>query len=382
MAAPQNIPTTFGSGAPKPQSVKRPVHWIVRMNRRNRTMAFVWVLLVLAAHMWGRGYGPVAWVLLGLQFLVYPHVAYLAAVRSRNQMRTEFGNMLLDGLMFGIWMAVLKFPLWISYMLFIGAAINMTVFRGAAGALLAAAVIACGALLGSAVFGLHAEPATAPLTTSLSIATLSLYLLVVAKDAYARSLMLFQTRQQLRAKMEEVLALQQQLQEQSTQDPLTGLFNRRYLVDAMARELARCAHAGLPLSILLVDIDHFKRINDGFGHQAGDAVIVHLAQLLRQQARVGDVVCRYGGEEFLLLCPEMPQAAALERAQQYRASFAAQPLLVGNASIPVTLSAGVATFPEHGDSANALIRSADEALYRAKDLGRNRVELALPAAAG
>ncbi len=362
--------------------MKRPVHWIVRMNRRNRTMSFVWVLLVLAAHMWGRGYGPLAWVLLGLQFLVYPHMAYLAAVRSRNQMRTEFGNMLLDGLMFGIWMAVLKFPLWISYMLFICAAINMTVFRGAAGALLAAAVIACGTLLGAAVFGLHAEPATAPLTTSLSIAALSLYLLVVAKDAYARSLMLFQTRRQLRAKMEEVLALQQQLQEHSTQDPLTGLFNRRYLVDAMARELARCAHAGLPLSILLVDIDHFKRINDGFGHQAGDAVIVHLAQLLRQQARTGDVVCRYGGEEFLLLCPEMPQAAALERAQRYRASFAAQPLQVGDASIPVTLSAGVATFPEHGDSANALIRSADEALYRAKHLGRNRVELAPPAAAG
>jgi len=370
------MPTTFGSKAPMPQSAKPPVHWIVRMNRRNRTMAFVWVLLVLAAHMWGRGFGPVAWALLGLQFLVYPQVAYLAAVRSSKQMRTEFGNMLLDGLMFGIWMAALRFPLWPSYTLFICAAINMTVFRGAAGALLAAAVIACGTLLGAVVFGLHTEPATGPLTTSLSIATLSLYLLVVAKDAYARSLMLFQTRQQLRAKMEEVLALQQRLQEQSTQDPLTGLFNRRYLVEAMERELSRCARAGLPLSILLMDIDHFKRINDAFGHQAGDAVIVHLAHLLRQHARAGDVVCRYGGEEFLLLCPEMPQAAALERAQQYRTSLAAQPLQVGTTSIPMTLSAGVATFPEHGDSAEALIRSADEALYRAKGLGRNRVELA------
>lgn len=364
-----------------PQRPQPSVHWIVRMNRRNRTMSFVWVLLVLAAHMWGRGYGPVAWVLLGLQFLVYPHVAYLVAVRSKNQMRTEFGNMLLDGLMFGIWMAALKFPLWISYMLFISAAINMTVFRGAAGALLAA-VIACGTLLGAAVFGVHAEPGTGPLTTGLSIATLSLYLLVVAKDAYARSLMLFQTRRQLRAKMEEVLALQQQLQEQSTQDPLTGLFNRRYLADAMARELSRCARARLPLSVLLVDMDHFKHINDAFGHQAGDAVIVQLAQLLRQHARAGDVVCRYGGEEFLLLCPEMPLAAALERAQQYRTSLAAQPLQVGAASIPVTLSVGVATFPQHGESAEALIRSADQALYRAKGLGRNRVELALPAAAG
>lgn len=371
-----NILSTAGSKAPVSDSMTRSVHWVVRMNHRNRTMSFVWVLLMLASHMWERGYGPVAWMLLCLQFLVYPHVVYFVAARSKNQLRTELGNMLLDGLMFGIWMAALKFPLWISFTLFICAGINMTVFRGAAGALLAAAVIACGTLVGAAVFGLHAEPATGPLTTSLSIATLSLYLLVVAKDAYARSVMLFQTRQQLRAKMEEVMALQQQLQEQSTQDPLTGLFNRRYLGDAMARELSRCARSGLPLSILLVDIDHFKRINDAFGHQAGDAVIVHLAQLLREHARAADVVCRYGGEEFLLLCPEMPLAAALERAQQYRTNFAAQPLQAGAVSIAVTLSAGVATFPQQGESAEALIRSADQALYRAKAAGRNRIEVA------
>lgn len=172
----------------------------------------------------------------------------------------------------------------------------------------------------------------------------------------------------------EMQALQAQLREQAVHDPLTGLLNRRALEASLGRELIRAARHGDPLSLVICDIDRFKSINDTHGHQAGDEVLKTFAGLLNRATRSGDICCRYGGEEFVLVCPRMTLAKAAERAEQLRETCAALPFDCGDAVLQVTASFGVAAFPRHGDTGDLLIRSADRALYAAKNAGRNQVK--------
>lgn len=359
---------------------KKPDHWVVRMNYRNRTGFGLLGFCVLSVHLTRQHYGPLAWGLLVLMFLLYPHGVYWRAKRASQPLPAEINNLLIDNLMFGGWIAMLGFPLWISYLLGIVGAINLAAFRGMRGLPQALGALAAGALIGVAIGGLRFQPETDLLTSLLSMASLTFYLLMFAYGAHTRTLKLHDTREKLRhseqalqQQLTEINALQTQLREQANRDPLTGLYNRRYLDSTMARELSRCQREALPLSLLLIDLDHFKRINDSYGHPAGDAILKQLAQLLAQQARAGDVVCRYGGEEFLLLLPNMPLAAAQERAEHFRALLAATQVRCGEHDIRATLSIGVASAPVHGHSAADLIKAADHALYRAKTEGRNRV---------
>ncbi|MDN5780565.1 MAG: diguanylate cyclase [Luteimonas sp.] len=173
------------------------------------------------------------------------------------------------------------------------------------------------------------------------------------------------------------LSLRERLRLQSIREPLTGLFNRRYLEESAARELARCARRELPLSLMMLDIDHFKAFNDVHGHAGGDALLAQFGKLLAEHSRGEDIACRYGGEEFTLILPEAPAAAALGRAEAIRAAVEAMRVQHMGRDLPqVTVSIGVATFPADGDTPEALLRVADEALYRAKHNGRNQVERA------
>ena len=171
----------------------------------------------------------------------------------------------------------------------------------------------------------------------------------------------------------ELRTLQAQLREQATRDPLTGLYNRRYLEETLRRELDRAGREGHPLSILMVDVDHFKRLNDTYGHPAGDEVLRTLGRLLQHHARSSDIPCRYGGEEFLVVLPDMPLEAARKRAELVRQDFADLRIAFGGTEIAATLSIGVSSYPGHGTTADELIRAADLALYDAKQSGRNRV---------
>lgn len=371
----------------------KPGDWIVRMNHRNRSLCFAVLFIALGSHMASQGHGPLGWTLLAVQFLVYPHLLFLRARRAPHAGRAELNNMVLDTLAFGAWAAALGFPLWIAFILFVGATVNLGVFRGPRGVLLAMAMLLLGALVGVMLSGFRLEPATSPLTTALSIACMLLYLLVVAQGAYVRALKLHETKERLRAneqalqtanavlrhQLDEINALQSKLTDQANRDPLTGLYNRRYLDATIERELARSKRYGRPLSVMLVDIDHFKRINDTYGHQAGDEVLKALAAMLH--ARETDVACRYGGEEFLLFLPDMPLEIAVERAEFIRARCAANTVEFGEFPIRCQISVGIACYPDHGTSAKELIRHADQALYRAKDAGRNRVVVAAPALA-
>jgi len=175
----------------------------------------------------------------------------------------------------------------------------------------------------------------------------------------------------------EVQALQNLLREQSIRDALTGLYNRRHLEEALDRELLLADRYQRPVSIVIADVDHFKAVNDQFGHPAGDEVLRKVAEVIKSHSRTSDIFCRYGGEEFMLVMPGMPEAAAVIRAEQLRQEIASCPIRYGSESISVTASFGVATYPgRDGASSKHLIAEADKALYVAKNGGRNRVQSA------
>ena len=168
------------------------------------------------------------------------------------------------------------------------------------------------------------------------------------------------------------LRLRETLRSQAIRDPLTGLFNRRYLEETMERELNRVKRQGTSLGVIMMDLDHFKQYNDTFGHSAGDELLSALGILLKSQIRGEDIACRYGGEEFLLILPGASMEIALERAESLRQ--AVKEMHQHHQGLkPTTLSLGVAVYPDHGDTGLQLIRSADAALYRAKKAGRDRV---------
>ncbi len=160
------------------------------------------------------------------------------------------------------------------------------------------------------------------------------------------------------------------------QDPLTGLYNRRYMESMLSHELQRAQRAGYSVSLIMMDIDHFKKLNDTYGHPAGDEVLRRLAVLMKSQVRRADVACRYGGEEFLIILPETPLDVAAERAEELRTAFADLSIEHEGQMMQGKLSLGVAVSPDHAGTPQQLIKAADTALYAAKTGGRNRVVLA------
>ena len=170
------------------------------------------------------------------------------------------------------------------------------------------------------------------------------------------------------------LRLQDTLRTQSIRDPLTGLFNRRYLEVSLERELMRAARRSLALAVLMLDIDHFKRFNDSHGHEAGDALLAQFAEVLKRTTRNEDIACRYGGEEFTIVLLDSEGDIATQRAEQIRAAVAEMSVKHREQQLEhLTVSIGVAVFPTDGRTSEELLRRADAALYTAKKIGRNRV---------
>ncbi len=169
------------------------------------------------------------------------------------------------------------------------------------------------------------------------------------------------------------LKLQESLRQQSIRDILTGLYNRRHMEESLRRELARSTRSKRPCSVIMLDVDHFKKFNDNYGHQAGDALLAGLGAFLNQNVRGEDVPCRYGGEEFMLILPGAPSDGAMVRAEQIR--FGIENSLKvpydGGFLPQVTISLGIAEFPLHAANQEDLIKAADAALYISKKRGRN-----------
>jgi diguanylate cyclase (GGDEF)-like protein len=170
------------------------------------------------------------------------------------------------------------------------------------------------------------------------------------------------------------LKLRDTLRQQSLRDPLTGLYNRRFLEEYLVHERVRATRKNRPLSVIMLDIDHFKRVNDTFGHDAGDAVLRRMGLVLQGHVRGSDIACRIGGEEFALLLPEASLVIAYQRAERILDTVRHMQIKHRGQTLgAITVSLGVAAFPKHGDTPEALIRAADQALYQAKQGGRNKL---------
>ncbi len=180
---------------------------------------------------------------------------------------------------------------------------------------------------------------------------------------------------------QQLLMAREALREQATHDGLTGLLNRSAVVEVLERELERASRERAPLSVLMVDLDHFKRVNDTLGHLAGDAVLREAAARMKSAVRRYDLLGRYGGEEFLVVLPGCAAQGATTQAERLRLALAAEPFSLPGQPFAVTCSIGVASLTgENGDS-DTLIREADVRLYQAKNMGRNCVAAALASAA-
>ncbi len=177
----------------------------------------------------------------------------------------------------------------------------------------------------------------------------------------------------LKTQMEEIRQLHSDLREQVIRDPLTALHNRRYLNETLDRELARASREMYQVGLVMIDIDNFKEINDTYGHNAGDLVLKNLALQLTRQTRASDLVCRLGGDEFLIVLLNVKAANAFNRAEQYRNSFQESAAVFNGSEIRSTLSLGIAMFPEKGATSREVLAAADRALYESKRKGRNQI---------
>jgi len=175
------------------------------------------------------------------------------------------------------------------------------------------------------------------------------------------------------------LRLNETLREQAVRDGLTGVFNRRFMEESLAREIAKAKRSLSPVSVVMLDLDHFKMFNDDFGHEAGDILLQKLAALLQSSFREADVVCRYGGEEFVLMLPGASLDYARMRTEEIQESLRSMTVQYrGRFLRALTISAGLATLPDHGLTGEELLKAADTALYRAKNEGRDRLVIAEP----
>ena len=179
------------------------------------------------------------------------------------------------------------------------------------------------------------------------------------------------------------IQLRDSLREQAIRDPLIGLFNRRYMLEVLDQAHSRAERTAGEIAVMMIDLDHFKRFNDNFGHDAGDHVLKAVAQALKDSLRQEEVACRYGGEEFCIVCPSTDEAQAMQIAQRICKRVRELELSMNQLSLgTVTTSIGIAVYPQHGAAMDDVIRVADEALYAAKQNGRDRAEVALVPDAG
>jgi diguanylate cyclase (GGDEF)-like protein len=194
-----------------------------------------------------------------------------------------------------------------------------------------------------------------------------------ADDFVAKPFDVEELRVRLRAG-QRVVDLQRELHHKASHDDLTGMLNRRMVLDLLVREHARAVRERTPLSVGMLDIDYFKGVNDTHGHQAGDSVLQEVASRIKTSLRQYDIAGRYGGEEFLLVMPHCDARTAFTISERVRSAIAATPIATADAAVAITVSIGTATMKQPADTSHrALMAEADRALYRAKSEGRNRV---------
>jgi len=367
--------------------------WLLRMHYRMRAASFAMVFLATSLQIVGKDYGAWAWGYLVALLLVYPQLHYYFALRAQNRIAVAMASLLLDSFLLGTFCAVVRFSDWLAFSVVLATLINNAANRGYRSTWQTLLALAMGTALASVCMGFAFAPATEPVAVMVCFVGLTLYVVTVGNIAYYRNHQLRQAREQLQLReralmdandrlqvsLREIELLRSDLAEQASRDPLTNLFNRRYFDIAIHREIARCEREGKPLALIIMDLDHFKKFNDHYGHGAGDDCLKAVAAAIHASAkRASDLAARYGGEEFLLLLPDTPEDEAMRMAEELR--LAVEALQIAHAQSPldcVTLSMGVAVSSTRARyHADQLLRMADRALYVAKEAGRNNAQLA------
>ena len=363
------------------------------MHHRMRSASFAMLFVASGLHVAGTDFGLAAWLLLAALFLIYPQLQYGWVCRADDPVRAEMNSLVFDSLLLGIFVAALGFSQWLAFTAILGTLSNNAANKGWQGIWQSILALLGGMALAIAIGGFRFSPHTEWSATIVCIVVLAAYLLTMSNFSFLRNSRLRQTRetlqlrqdellsanQDLRRSLEEIDQLQVKLREQATHDPLTKLYNRGYLDSTLEREMARCRRDAVPLSVAMIDVDHFKSYNDCYGHPAGDTCLKKVADALQGSARrASDLVARYGGEEFSLVLPNTDSAAARQMAEAARQAVEA--LAIPHEQSPagrVTISIGVTTMANGLDnSVEGLWRVADQALYRAKRDGRNQVRVA------
>jgi len=301
------------------------------------------------------------WFWLGpaLHAFVWPHVAWWLARHKNDPLEGELRNQLVDHFIGGLWLPAIAFNLLPSALMVSMMAMDSMIGGGMRQLRRGLLAHTAGALCGMALFGLHWQPASSLNTVLACLPLLLLHPMGVGLITY-RSL------RKLRRQRAELAHLSQR-------DGLSELYNRRHWEQLVKAEFARFARTGQVATLVLIDLDHFKRVNDELGHEAGDTVIRRLAQMLRTSVRDIDVPGRYGGEEFGILLPQTAPQDASVVMDRLRRRLHTEPLIEG---VVVTASFGVAGLSRNLESHETWMRLADQMLYRAKHRGRDQVSMA------
>ncbi len=342
---------------PARQSRNRSRRFIRRIHGM-RMLGTALCALPIASVLAERGAPLTLWILLALNALAWPQLATWLSLRARDPVATQFRCLALDSAASGIWIAVMALSA-VPSVLFLTVATADKVAAGGWPLLRRATLaLAAGFLLAWSLLGFPFEPASSARTQWLSVPFLVVY--VVALSVVTHRL------------GRRIADQKRELQRISRTDRTVQVPNRPYFEEIAAAELAQFHRSGRPVSLLLLDIDRFKTINDRHGHGVGDMVLRRIADVLRRNVRGADLPARYGGDEFAVLLVDADGERAREVAERIRADAARQNF-EAVPGLRCTLSIGVAAATDAHDSLDSWVRAADAALYRAKAAGRNRV---------
>jgi diguanylate cyclase len=344
------------SRAPQPNSRREQGLAFVRRMYLPRVVGLALGGVAIAGVLIANGAEPAVWAALFASAVVWPHLALLAGRVSPNPFRTERVSLMVDSALGGAWIALMQFNLLPSVVILIMLTMDKMAIGGMRflGRCTGVLVAACAAT--AAYTGFHVRPTTNMVQIIGALPLLVLYPLAVGLTTYRLA-------QRLREQ-------NQLLSVMSRTDSLSGLLNRRYWEDAVAAEFERCTRDGARACILMLDIDHFKSINDRHGHPVGDEVIRNVAEILRRSLRDDDVPGRYGGEEFGILLPDTRAAGAEVIAERIRKRI--EGAVLSKAGLRATASIGIAELGAQDIEYAVCISHADRALYAAKERGRNR----------
>ena len=349
-------PEAVASPPPQPASRREQGRAFVRRMYRPRVTGLALGGIAIAGVLIYSGAGLAMWGALLASTILWPHLALWLGSRSANPYRTELASLTVDSALGGAWIALMQFNLLPSVVILIMLTMDKIAIGGTRFLVRCAGVLVLACAATAALNGYQVRPYTNMVQIIGSLPLLVFYPLVVGWTTY-----------RLARRLREQ---NQILSEMSRTDGLSGLLNRRYWEEAVAAEFERCAPTGGCASLLMLDIDHFKSINDQYGHPAGDEVIRKVAEILRESLRGDDVPGRYGGEEFGVLLPDTPEAGAEVMAERIRGRI--ERAALGRPGLRATASIGIAEIRARDVDYKVWISQADRALYAAKERGRNR----------